>query len=205
MSLVTLGCYIFSPRVIPTLHFHIFKTQNNKTVLFRKKYEKCLLNASALLKVNYLSFEEMNNGGTADEFHRFKFSHVQFSFKRQHVASKKVPPEQGTPAMQLFPLKIGTSAPGLNFINNKTWKVSLTIKTNQRGKENSFLCLWPLFSVVAWQAPLEEKSQRKKYKAFFTFPGSKYLTMNIVYITLPPPTQACSFGPCCLEWQITPK
>lgn len=61
------------------------------------------------------------------------------------------------------------------------------------------------FFVVAWQALLEEKSQRKKYKAFFTFPGRKYLTMNKVYITLPPPTQACSFGLCCLEWQITLK
>lgn len=32
---------------------------------------------------------KINNGGTADEFYRFKFSHAQFSFKRQHVASKK--------------------------------------------------------------------------------------------------------------------
>lgn len=62
---------------------------------------------------------EINNGGTADEFHRFKFSHAQFSLKRQHVASKKVPPDQGTPTPQLFPLKTGTSRPGLNFLTIK--------------------------------------------------------------------------------------
>lgn len=37
--------------------------------------------------------QEINNGGTADEFYRFKFSHAGFSFKRQHVASKKLPPD----------------------------------------------------------------------------------------------------------------
>lgn len=70
-------------------------------------------------KLTISVIEEINNGRTADEFYRFKFLHAQFSFKRQHVASKKVPPDQGTPTLQLFPLKTGTSRPGLNFITIK--------------------------------------------------------------------------------------
>lgn len=68
---------------------------------------------------------------------------------------------------------------GLSYNKNKpTWK------------EKSFLCLWPLFFLLLHdKLPLQEKSQRKKYKAFFTFPGSKYLTVNTVYITLHPPTR----------------
>lgn len=65
---------------------------------------------------------------------------------------------------------------GLSYNKNKpTWK-----------KRRVLSAFGHFFSVVAFQVLLEEKSQRKKYKAFFTFPGSKYLTMNKIYITLPP-------------------
>lgn len=65
---------------------------------------------------------------------------------------------------------------GLSYNKNKpTWK-----------KRRVLSAFGHFFFVVAFQVLLEEKSQRKKYKAFFTFPGSKYLTMNKIYITLPP-------------------
>lgn len=83
---------------------------------------------------------------------------------------------------------------GLSYNKNKpTWKreeLSLPLAT--------FFC-------CCMTSSLRGKKPKEKYKAFFTFPGSKYLTMNTVYITLPPPTQACSFGSCCLEWQIILK
>lgn len=64
---------------------------------------------------------------------------------------------------------------GLSYNENKpTWKreeFSLPLAT--------FFC-------CCMTSSLRRKSQRKKYKAFFTFPGSKYLTMNKIYITLPP-------------------
>jgi hypothetical protein len=78
-----------------------------------------IFKCNVLLKVSYLGYLRDKQWWNADEFYRFKFSHAQFSFKRQHVASKKVPPDQGTPTLQLFPLKTGTSRPGLNFITIK--------------------------------------------------------------------------------------
>ena len=83
---------------------------------------------------------------------------------------------------------------GLSYNKNKpTWK-----------KRRVLSAFGHFFFVVAFQVLLEEKSQRKKYKAFFTFPGSKYLTMNKIYITLPPLLRLF-FWPCCLEGQITLK
>lgn len=65
---------------------------------------------------------------------------------------------------------------GLSYNKNKpTWKreeLSLPLAT--------FFC-------CCMTSSLRGKKPKEKYKAFFTFPGSKYLTMNTVYITLPPP------------------
>lgn len=44
---------------------------------------------------------------------------LNFLLKEQHVASKSLPPDQGTLSLQLFLLKISTSRPGFNFITIK--------------------------------------------------------------------------------------
>ena len=67
-------------------------------------------------------------------------------------------------------------------------------------KEESSLSLWPLLLCCCISSSLRRKKPEEKVqsifhiidflrpsrKAFFTFPGSKYLTMNKIYITLPP-------------------
>lgn len=59
-------------------------------------------------------------------------------------------------------------------------------KNKPTQKEKSLLCRWPLFLVVARQVLLGKKAKGKSTKHFSPPPGSKYLTMNAVYITLPP-------------------
>lgn len=50
-----------------------------------------------------------------------------------------------------------------------------------------------------------KKPKEKVQSIFHLLPGSKYLTMNTVYITASPNSRLSSKSPCCLKWQVILK
>lgn len=104
-----------------------------------------------------------------------------FSLKRQHAASKTVPPGLGT--LQLLPLKPGTSRPGLTL--EQLDRKGLPYNKNKAAqREASSLPL--ATSCCCMTSSAGRKAKGKSTKHFFPSPESKYLTTNAVYITLSP-------------------
>lgn len=95
---------------------------------------------------------------------------LHFLLKRQHVASKGRPPDQGT--LQLFLLKISTSRPGFNFITIKHERFILQEKQTNMEKQRAWSTPGTFSLPFLHDWLFGGKGHRKEYNPFFTFSDS---------------------------------
>lgn len=113
---------------------------------------------------------------------------LHFLLKRQHVASKSLPPDQGT--LQLFLLKISTSRPGFNFVTIKHERFILQWKQTNMAKQRSWSTPGTFSLPFLHDRLFGGKGHRKEYNPFFTFSDSlKCLTRKTASSTPHPSLQ----------------